>query len=144
MPASGPVTLGPSDKGWALRLNTNGQGEQVVTSAITVFGVTTFSTHRATDPAPGVCSTSLGEARVYNVGYQDAVGAVNEQGARSERLVSGGLPPSPVAGKVKLDSGQVVPFLIGGSGTSALEGSPPKALRILSRPKARKYWFIQK
>ena len=144
VPPSGPVTLGPSDKGWALRLNTNGQGEQVVTSAITVFGVTTFSTHRATDPAPGVCSTSLGEARVYNVSYQDAVGAVNEQGARSERLVSGGLPPSPVAGKVKLDSGQVVPFLIGGSGASALEGSPPKALKILSRPKTRKYWFIQK
>lgn len=144
VPSSGPVTLGPNDKGWALRLNANGTGEQVVTSAITVFGVTTFSTHRATDPAPGTCSTSLGEARVYNVGYADAVGVANEQGARSERLVSGGLPPSPVAGKVTLDSGMVVPFLIGGSAASALEGSPPKTLKILSRPKARKYWFIQK
>ena len=135
------LTVEPEDRGWYLGLLS---GEQVVTSAITVFGVTTFSTHRATDPTPGTCSTSLGEARVYNVGYADAVGATNEQGARSEKLASGGLPPSPVAGLVKLDSGQVVPFLIGGSAASALEGSPPKRLKIIDKPKGRKYWYIRK
>jgi hypothetical protein len=45
---------------------------------------------------------------------------------------------------VKLDNGQVVPFIIGGKGTSSLEGGSPPAPSSAVRPKSRAYWYIQK
>lgn len=129
-------------KGWYLGLNAN---EQVVTSAITIFGVVTFSTHQPTPPLAGVCTSNLGTARVYNVSYLDAS---SENGTQSRFDVlppNIGLPPSPVAGLVTLPDGVNVPFCIGCSKESPLESTEPVMPpgSSLSQPKARVYWYIQ-
>jgi type IV pilus assembly protein PilY1 len=123
-------------KGWYLGLSAH---EQVVTSAITVFGVVTFSTHQPAVATPGLCS-NLGEARVYNISYLNAEGT---NGQRYGLLAGGGLPPSPVAGMVTLDDGSLVPFIIGANPDSPLEGSPPSAPPSVSQPAARVYWNIE-
>jgi type IV pilus assembly protein PilY1 len=123
-------------KGWYLGLSTH---EQVVTSAITVFGMVTFSTHQPAVATPGVCS-NLGEARVYNIDYLNAEG---QEGERYALLAGGGLPPSPVAGMVTLDDGSLVPFIIGANPDSPLEGSPPAAPPSVDQPAARVYWNIE-
>lgn len=58
-------------KGWYLAL---AAGEQVVTSSVTAYGTTTFSTHIPTDPSrqSQTCRADLGTANVYNVSYLDA------------------------------------------------------------------------
>ena len=57
--------------------------EQVVTSAITVFGNTTFSTHTPATPVAGACTSNLGDARVYNVGYRDAAPRADQRPFRA-------------------------------------------------------------
>lgn len=131
-PSSGSFA---NKKGWYLGLIAN---EQVVTSAVTVFDTVTFSTHQPTPPASGLCS-DLGTARVYNINYLDASSSTQ----RSTIIVGGGLPPSPVAGMVTLDDGSTVPFLIGGKGTSALEGGEPPSPAVAAQPKARVFWNIE-
>jgi type IV pilus assembly protein PilY1 len=136
-------------KGWYLGLRPN---EQVVTSAITVFDTVTFSSHRPYGSTPAetepdyqnnpACGSNLGTAKVYNVNYSDASAPQGE--TRSHVIHGGGLPPSPVAGMVRLDNGQEVPFIIGGSPTSAIEGGSPPAPFTAARPKRRTYWYIQK
>jgi type IV pilus assembly protein PilY1 len=126
-----------SKKGWYLGMAST---EQVVTSAITVFGLVTFSTHQPAVATPGLCS-SLGEARVYNIGYEDAEGPA---GIRFEDLAGDGLPPSPVAGMVTLDDGTTVPFVIGANPDSPLEGSPPVTPPSLTQPTSRVYWNIER
>ncbi|MEO4046721.1 pilus assembly protein PilY [Pseudomonas sp. CAU 1711] len=123
-------------KGWYLGLSST---EQVVTSAITVFGVVTFSTHQPAVATPGVCS-SLGEARVYNISYLNAEG---NNGQRYLDLAGDGLPPSPVAGMVTLDDGRTVPFVIGANPNSPLEGSPPVQPLSVLQPTARVYWNVE-
>ena len=95
-------------------------------------------------PVEGSCDTDLGTARVYNVRYFDAapkIGNVN----RSEIIDGGGLPPSPVAGMVKLDDEATpVPFLIGGDADSPLEGGEPVGPSTTTLPKSLTYWFIHK
>ena len=134
-------------KGWYLALNAN---EQVVTSAITIFGVVTFSTHAPIAPQAGVCTSNLGTARVYNISYLNAAGesatTVNGTQQRFDVLPNGGLPPSPVAGTVTLDGGQNVPFCIGCSKDSSLQSSEPPIPpgTTLTQPKGRVYWYIQR
>lgn len=125
-------------KGWYLALASS---EQVVTSAITVFGTVTFSTHRPTVPLAGTCS-GLGTAAVYNIEYTNA--APRSGADRGVHLMGDGLPPSPVAGMVTLDSGATVPFIIGGGHTSSLQGGDPPAPTAVMRPKGRIYWNIKK
>ncbi len=130
-------------KGWYLGLNAN---EKVVTSAITIFGTVTFSTHQATPPLAGACSSNLGTARVYNVSYSNAA-SLNGTANRFQTLPANiGLPPSPVGGMVTLDNGQTVPFCIGCNSDSPLEGSdPPRpAGSTPTQPKGRVYWYIQR
>jgi type IV pilus assembly protein PilY1 len=130
-------------KGWYLGML---QNEQVVTSAITIFGTVTFSTHEPRRPQAGVCSSNLGIARVYNVWYSNAASA-NGTNERSEELPgSVGLPPSPVGGAVTLDDGQTVPFCIGCRPESPLEGEEPEVppSSAPSQPKSRVYWYIQR
>lgn len=135
-------------KGWYLPFGASGTShdkEQVVTSAIAVLGVVTFSTHTPTPPDPNSCGTNLGLARVYNLGYLNAkpVGAT-----RSAVITGGGLPPSPVSGMVTVTHpvtglAVTVPFVIGASGTSSLEGKSPEPLATPSRNKGRAYWYLQ-
>ena len=127
-------------KGWYLGLTST---EQVVTSSVIVFGVVTFSTHQPAVTAANACTNNLGTTRVYNIGYLNAASA-NGTDSRYEDLVGDGLPPSPVAGQVTLDDGRTVPFCIGCSKDSPLEGAPPKELGSVIRPKGRLYWYLQK
>ena len=131
-----------SKKGWALKMSGS---EQVVTSAVTIFGVVTFSTHQPST-STSTCSANLGTSRVYNIGYKDAASA-NGTTARWEHLSGDGLPPSPVAGMVELPNGNsttTVPFCIGCSKDSPLESKQPTAASSVIRPKSRLYWYIQK
>ena len=64
--------------------------------------------------------------------------------SRSEVVVGGGLPPSPVAGMVTLDDGTTMPFLIGGDPNSPLEGMEPIPSGLAAQPKALQYWYIHK
>ncbi|HZX50790.1 MAG TPA: PilC/PilY family type IV pilus protein [Pseudomonas sp.] len=125
-------------KGWYLQLDSS---EQVVTSALTIFGTVYFSTHQPdTGLSEGSCSAQLGETRAYAISYKNAEG---KDGERYTDLVGDGLPPSPVAGLVTLDNGDTVPFCIGCSGASPLEGSEPEAPPAASQPKARVFWNIE-
>ncbi|MBZ2209389.1 pilus assembly protein [Massilia soli] len=98
--------------GWFMKLNANGKGEQVVTSALIAAGMVTFSTNRPIPKLEGSCSTILGEARGYWVNLLNASGAIGVKGAcggrRSSVFVGGGMPASPVfAGSVALGNGSV-------------------------------------
>lgn len=128
-------------KGWALRLAAH---EQVVTSSITVFGTTTFSTHQPAVPEAGSCGANLGISHVYNIAYTNAA-SKNGTDSRYETVSGGGLPPSPVAGRVTLDDGQTVPFCIGCNPNSPLEGGQKTNTSALtpSQYKSRVYWYIQ-
>lgn len=119
-------------KGWYLGL---AETEQVVTSVITVFGTVTFSTHTPAVAIAGTCS-NLGTAKVYNIDYGNA-GYID---SRYQTVSGGGLSPSPVAGMVILDDGSTVPFLIGSSKDSALEGSLPYSPSSSVQPKAWVFW----
>lgn len=140
-PTQAELDLKP--KGWYVALN-SASGEQVVTAAVTVFGVVTFSTHQ---PAPTIatnsCIPNLGTTNVYNISYLNAASA-NGTANRYEHVSGDGLPPSPVAGQVTLDNGTTVPFCIGCSKDSPLEGAPPRSLSTVTQPTNRLYWYIQK
>ena len=139
---SGGADPDPADiatmKGWYLEMRDH---EQVVTSSITVFGTTTFSSHTPVVPVAGSCESNLGTARVYNVRFANAAPG-NGTNNRDEEVSGGGLPPSPVAGMVTLDDGTVVPFIIGADGDSPLEGSLPTAPSTGTQPKSLTYWYI--
>lgn len=136
-----PTSLG-TKKGWYLTLNST---EQVVTQALTIFSVVTFSTHEPAVPGgsttSGTCS-NLGTTRVYNVNYEYAKPAGGD--SRYEDVVGDGLPPSATAGLVTLDSGETVPFCVGCSGASALEAKLPTASSSAVMPKGRLYWYLNK
>jgi type IV pilus assembly protein PilY1 len=121
--------------------------EQVVTSAITIFGTVTFSTHAPDVPQAGACTSRLGTARVYNIFYADAASA-NGTPDRSETLPADtGLPPSPVAGMVSMEGEEEpVAFCIGCGSISSIEAEePPVPSSVLpTQPKGRVYWYIQR
>lgn len=127
-------------KGWYLAFAAT---EQVVTSAVTVFGVVTFSTHQPAITSANACTTNLGTTQVYNINYLNAASS-NGTAQRYEQVSGGGLPPSPDAGQVTLDNGQVVPFVVGSNPTSPLEFSLPKGGGSTAQSKSRIYWYIQK
>lgn len=124
-------------KGWALQLTSE---EKVVTSALTIFGTVYFSTQEPSEASLGSCTPDLGYARTYSISFRNAEGV---DGERSVHLIGDGLPPSPVAGLVTLDDGSTVPFCIGCSGTSSLEGSEPPIPPTAVQPKARVFWNIE-
>lgn len=127
-------------KGWYLGLAAN---EQVVTSAITVNGITYFSTHQPVAATANTCTTSLGDARLYHVSYATAANPDGTTADPFTLVVAGGLPPSPVAGFVRLDDGSRVPFIIGAA--LPLEASEPALLPgPPSRAKVRTYWYLPK
>ena len=137
------TALATKPKGWYLGLEPH---EQVVTSAITVFGTTTFSTHIPHEPVAGACGSTLGKAFVYNIAFANAAARNGtDPSTRGEEIVGGGLPPSPVAGMVTLDDGTTtLPFLIGGETNSPLEGTEPIPSGLAAQPKSQTYWYIHK
>ena len=116
-----------------------------MTSAITIFGTVTFSTHTPDVPLSGVCTSRLGIARVYNISYLNAA-THNGTPDRSANLPPDtGLPPSPVAGMVDL-GGASTPFCIGCAASSPIEAEEPPipAGTVPSQPKGRVYWYIER
>ncbi len=145
LPVTSGATPSSSDlngkKGWYLALNAN---EQVVTSSIAVYGTVYFSTNQP-KVADGTCKGNLGTTRAYQIAYSNAGNPVTGQttDALYTTLAAGGLPPSPVAGQVKLDSGVTVPFVLGcNSALQACGVTPPPG--VGTPPKVRSYWYIQK
>jgi len=131
-------------KGWYMTLSST---EQVVTSAVVLFGETTFSTHMPAVPDLNTCGTDLGTARVYNIGYLSGV-AVGVSGNRFDEITGGGLPPSPVSGLVTVDNpttGQpmTVPFIIGATKDSPVEVTLKSGGSGVAGNKERVYWYIQ-
>jgi Tfp pilus tip-associated adhesin PilY1 len=140
------TTLGTSLNGWYMDLNT-GRGEQTVTSATIFGGLIFFSTNRPVPTAPGQCGANLGEARGYAVNLLNASGAVNTEtlcGAdRSGVFLGGGLPPSPVVGRV-LVAGKPVTVMIGGIQRSGGVSSPIGSQRVrpvITQKRLRTYWY---
>jgi len=122
-------------KGWYMSLNAT---EQVVTSAITIYGSIYFSTHTPAVPQTGACSSSLGTTRLYTATF-------SAPAISSTILPPLGLPPSPVAGLVAVGN-QTVPFCIGCSPTSPLQSTEPQAApgTVPTQPKSRVYWYLQR
>ncbi|WP_194723884.1 pilus assembly protein [Noviherbaspirillum malthae] len=137
--AVSPTALS-NKKGWYLALTAH---EQVVTTSVTLFGTVTFSTHQPAVPQPGSCNSNLGIANVFNIRYADAAPANGT--TRYQRISGDGLPPSPVAGRVTLDNGRTVPFVIGSSASSPLEAreGDPGSAAVAKPPKRRVYWQIK-
>jgi len=134
-----------SEKGWALAMRNS---EQVVTSALTLFNTVTFSTQQSTAAEVGSCGLNLGKTRNYNIDYRNAASR-NGTMERGEVIAGGGLPPSPVGGFVKLDDGQLVPFIFGAS--SPLDPKevgggppPPRNLPWSERYRGKIFWNIKK
>ena len=111
-------------------------------SAITVFGTVTFSTQTPHVPTTGECTSDLGTARVYNIAFENAAPTVGTD--RSQIIRGGGLPPSPVAGRVTLDDGKTYPFIIGADPASPLEGKLPSGSAPIVQPRGFQYWHIKK
>jgi type IV pilus assembly protein PilY1 len=140
------TTLGTSLNGWYMDLNT-GRGEQTVTSATIFGGLIFFSTNRPVPPVPGQCGNNLGEARGYAVNLLNASGAADTEaicgGERSGVFLGGGLPPSPVVGRVPIN-GRPVTVMIGGIQRSGGASSPIGAQRVrpvITQKRLRTYWY---
>ncbi len=131
-------------KGWYLTLSST---EQVVTSAVTLFGEVTFSTHMPAVPIPGSCGSNLGTAQVYNIRYLNA-GVVGGSSARFAQSKGGGLAPSPVSGLVTVTNPttggpMTVPFIIGANPDSPVEAKLKLSGSGTLANKQRVYWYIQ-
>ena len=139
--SSTPTTAAlATKKGWYLDLAAT---EQVVTSSVTVYGTTTFSTQTPAVPVAGSCTSNLGTSKAYNLAYTDAS---NSSGPRFVTVSGGGLAPSPKAGIVTLDDGSTIRFLFGGSSSSSIAPTQPPlpTTSMTNLPKKRLYWYIQK
>lgn len=134
-------------KGWYMNLNQNGQGEQVVTSALIASGMVTFSTNRPIPPDAGSCSTALGEARGYWVNLLNGAGAINVAGycggTRSTPFVGGGLPPSPVKASSVPVNGRAVSVVLGAvqkAGAGASVAISPQRIRPAIQSKRKRVY----
>jgi type IV pilus assembly protein PilY1 len=121
--------------GWYIELDTGSTAptEQVITTPVTVGGVTYFNTFKPTDrnSASDICS-NLGKSYGYAVGFLDG-GLRSGDSTRSTPYVGSGMAASPVAGVVDIN-GTKYPFLLGGKGASPLEPQLPK-IKIVSKRK---------
>ncbi|MGQ7959171.1 pilus assembly protein [Pseudomonas sp. SP16.1] len=138
-PADGVLPAG--SKGWFLTLSAS--GEKAVSGAVTVFGTTFFTTNRPTPPAPGVCSSNLGEARLYAVGFEvggprldlNADGVIDEYDLY-EVVKGGGFLPQPVYSPVEID-GKTVDVVCTGSKCFSPGASKSSTERY------RTYWYVE-
>jgi type IV pilus assembly protein PilY1 len=129
-------------KGWYLGLRSS---EQVVTAALTIFGTVTFSTHTPDVPVPGVCTSKLGTARVYNISFANAASTRTLPDRSAELPPATGLPPSPVAGMVQVGEELIaVCFGCGLESAIAPEEPPIPPAVLQNQPKGRVYWYIER
>jgi type IV pilus assembly protein PilY1 len=124
--------------GWYRSLPTHAQ---VVTSAVTIFGSTSFSTHTPMAASTTACRSNLGDTLLWKL--DSSTGAAVNSTLYSD-VAGDGLPPSPVAGQVTLDDGTTVPFCVGCSANSPLEAALPTSASSVSQSKGRLYWYLQK
>lgn len=117
------------------------EGEKVVNAPTTIAGKTYFGTNRPVAASATTCAANLGEAKGYAF-------PLFCQTPKSATYVSGGLPPSPVAGIVSVDDGGVskqVPFVIGAPGDDCTNDcsflDPNRPRPNISRPRSRIYWY---
>ena len=116
-------------------------GEKNVGSAVTIAGSTFFNTNQPSSSAGGgACSSNLGIARQYVIGFEDASATIDQSGSggvtlsdRSATYGQGGFLPSPVPAIVDID-GKRYQVVI--SGTSV---RTPEAASLDSR--SRTYWY---
>lgn len=152
--ATAPVLPTSTLAGWFIKLNQNGQGEQVVTSALIAGCMVTFSTNRLVPQLEGSCSTTLGEARGYWVKLLNASGAIGVPGAcggrRSSVFVGGGLPPSPVFASGVDVSGTSASVVLGAAQKDADNGggvsvpiSPQRVRPAISSKRKRAYTYTK-
>lgn len=99
-------SLPSGSHGWYLTFAT---GEKLVSSPITVFGTVIFGTNRPTPTVSGSTCGNLGEARLYQISFENA-GAVSDLNAdgyvdardRNKVIPGGGFPPSAVWSRTNL------------------------------------------
>ena len=101
------TTLPTTVNGWYLTLDS---GEKVVGSPVTAFGTLFFGTNMPKISAPGVCSTNLGEARLYSINYANGAATIDidsnvviNSSDRYQKMPGGGFPPSPITARVDVD-----------------------------------------
>ncbi len=144
----------PALRGWVIDLDTYGleePTEQVITVPATAGGLVHFSTFQAAfskGEDDNQCS-AMGTARGYSACFLHGGAAcdANEKvNSRSSVFVGGGMPPSPVTGRVEIvdkdGNREVVPFLIGGKGSSPLEASLPEISVTSDKAKVYRYKVI--
>ncbi|MBI2312007.1 MAG: hypothetical protein HYU77_05835 [Betaproteobacteria bacterium] len=132
-------------KGWFLPLSS---GEKVVGGSTTLAGATFFGTNLPASAAPGVCTSNLGEARLYAVSFKDAspVLDLNNSGGAlttSDRYAvkaGGGFPPTPIPIVTQLDDGAggQKKFEVMCTGTQCIQ---PPAQELEKR--YRIYWHME-
>jgi len=119
---------------------TLGTGEKVVSSSVTLGNATYFNTNRPVPPAPGVCTTNLGEARQYTVSFLDGsavvpynVSAGLSAASRYQLHAGGGFLPSPVPVIAEI-GGRLYQTVIVGT-TALMPPTSPLQARI------RTFWY---
>lgn len=124
-------------KGWFLNLSTTAAPyEQVVTTPLTIGGVTYFNTFQAkSNPESSVC---LGTGRSYQIDFQ--TGSALPGVPMVSTFLSQGIPPSPVGGVVSIN-GASVPFIIGGSAPTVLT---PKKVEPKVKPNRKPIYRYQR
>jgi len=117
------------------------EGEKVVNAPTTIAGKTYFGTNRPVAASANTCAANLGEARGYAM-------PLFCQTPASATYVSGGLPPTSVAGVVVVTEDGVekqVPFVIGAPGDDCTEDcsflDPNRPRPNVSKPRSRIYWY---
>lgn len=140
------VLPGGTKKGWFMKLNQYGTGEQTVSTALIAAGTVAFSTNRPIPAVAGTCA-NLGQALGYWVNLFNASGAIGVPGAtcggsRASVFVGGGLPPSPVLANVVVN-GQAMTVTIGTAQLSGGVSSPisPQQVKPAIVPTRKKIFW---
>lgn len=130
-----------TNNGWRIDLAT---GEKVVSGATVLAGSTFFNTNiPPAAPAAGVCSSNLGTAHLYAVGYADGAGtlfnsyddpaAAANFDAKFTEQAGGSFQPPPVPAVVEVD-GKKHEVVISGTNVTTIPG-PSLGARL------RTYWY---
>ena len=145
------------NNGWFYALAT---GEKVVNAPLTAAGIVYFGTNRPASSSAGSCRANLGTAKAYGLLFNAGTAGrdLNGDGVVDANdvavtLSGGGLPPSPVAGLVKVidaatNTTIVVPFVIGAGGTTGgatglpSQSAPARINLNLSKARKKTYWYF--